>query len=94
MAVVAVKHKKKDLVHIVQSSFGAMLPPSLWLSEKSILNKDILGVDLNNYQFFKDKFFHLCLGSGTMPGSLNTALPWARNSRNITFEQEIRIYVL
>ena len=25
------------LVQIVQSSFGAMLPPSLWLSEKSIL---------------------------------------------------------
>ena len=39
-----------------------MLPPSLWLSEKSILNKDILGVDLNNYQFFKDKILSPVLG--------------------------------
>ena len=28
---------RAHLVQIVQSSFGAMLPPSLWLSEKSIL---------------------------------------------------------
>ena len=28
---------------------------------------------------------HLCLGRGTMPGSLKTALPWARNKRNITW---------
>ena len=27
---------------------------------------------------------HLCLGRGTMPGSLKTALPCARNKRNIT----------
>ena len=28
---------------------------------------------------------NLCLGKGTILGSLNTALPWARNNRNITF---------
>ena len=28
---------------------------------------------------------YLCLGRGTMPGSLKTALPWARNKRNITW---------
>ena len=28
---------------------------------------------------------HLCLGRGTMPGSLKTALPCARNKRNITW---------
>ena len=70
--------KKKDLVHIVQSSFGAMLPPSLWLSEKSILNKDILGVDLNNYQFcfvdlnnyhfFKENPFTCAWAAGRYPG--------------------------
>ena len=49
------------LVQMVQSSLGAMLPPSLWLSEKSIL----------------------WLGSGTMPGSVNTARACAMNSRKM-----------
>ena len=48
-------------MQMVQSSLGAMLPPSLWLSEKSIL----------------------WLGSGTMPGSVNTARACAMNSRKM-----------
>ena len=39
-----------------------MLPPSLWLSEKSILNKDILGVDLNNNRLFQIQILSPVLG--------------------------------
>ena len=69
-----------------------MLPPSLWLSEKSILKKKkkccFCSMFLN-FVFLHFLFVclltNLCLGKGTIPGSLNTALPWARNNRNITF---------
>ena len=88
--------KRKDsnenahLVQMVQSSFGAILPPSLWLSEKSILiNNSVSCSFICLFVYLLPMFgslfdSHLCLGRGTMPGSLKTALPCARNKRNIT----------
>ena len=49
--------KRKDsnenphLVQMVQSSFGAILPPSLWLSEKSILTNNTISCSFINYLF-------------------------------------------
>ena len=63
-------------VQIVQSSLGAILPPS-WLSEKSILQKIIL-------EYIRSLFCtNLWLGKGTIPGSVKTALACAMNNKNI-----------
>ena len=75
---------KPHLAQIVQSSIGAMLPPSLWLSEKSILKQVQLNISIS-FNWYQLKFINvdLCRGRGTMPGSVNTALAWAMNRRNI-----------
>ena len=58
------KKKRKDsnenphLVQMVQSSFGAILPPSLWLSEKSILTNNSVSC---SFIFLFVYFFYLCL---------------------------------
>ena len=44
-------NENPHLVQMVQSSFGAILPPSLWLSEKSILTKKTVICSFINYLF-------------------------------------------
>ena len=64
---------------MVQSSRGAMLPPSLWESEKSILERMAGQWNTTN----KTRPDYLVRGRGTMPGSLNTARAWEKKRRKM-----------